>query len=209
MIQARLMRCRCNPLRYVPNKAANIVGAVLYFVVAIALTVRECGSCCVESTLSLADSHRPPADPSEHFRFRANYFLCLVIGAYCEAIGLVLRIIFRNQLHSQGVYIAMYLFVVLSPCAFLAGDYILLGRIAGHLDGARYLRPLKPNLISWTFVISDVITFLIQAAGGGLSISKTISTAEAGGHIFLAGIAIQMASFLVFSVLWAIFAYRV
>ncbi|RSH92801.1 hypothetical protein EHS25_008247 [Saitozyma podzolica] len=174
----------CNPLRYVPNKAANIVGAVLYFVVAIALTV-------------------------QHFRFRANYFLCLVIGAYCEAIGLVLRIIFRNQLHSQGVYIAMYLFVVLSPCAFLAGDYILLGRIAGHLDGARYLRPLKPNLISWTFVISDVITFLIQAAGGGLSISKTISTAEAGGHIFLAGIAIQMASFLVFSVLWAIFAYRV
>jgi hypothetical protein len=103
----------------------------------------------------------------------------------------------------------MYLFVVLSPCAFLAGDYILLGRIAGHLDGARYLRPLKPNLISWTFVISDVITFLIQAAGGGLSISKTISTAQAGGHIFLAGIAIQMASFLVFSVLWAIFAYRV
>ncbi len=107
-----------------------------------------------------------------------------------------------------------------------------------HLKAPQYLRPLKPNAISWTFVISDgelsraflaahvvsplasmkaivvqsltfpVITFLIQAAGGGLSISKNITTAEAGGRIFLAGIAAQMASFLLFTSLWAMFAVR-
>lgn len=55
---------------------------------------------------------------------------------------------------------------------------------------------------------STVITFLIQAAGGGLSISKQVKTAEAGGNIFLAGIAAQMASFLLFSSLWAMFAIR-
>ena len=40
--------------------------------------------------------------------------LVLVIGTYCEAIGLVLRVVLRNNLHSQGLYIVQYLFVVLS-----------------------------------------------------------------------------------------------
>lgn len=97
--------------------------------------------------------------------------LCLVIGAYCEAIGIVLRLVFRSYPHSSGVYIVLYLFVVLSvsqstshrdkdadkpqPCAFLAGDYILLGRLVSHLNAPEYLRPFKPKAISTIFVISD------------------------------------------------------
>lgn len=53
--------------------------------------------------------------------------LCLVIGTYTEGLGLVLRIVLRNNLHSEGIYIAQYLFVVLSvriphmvaPCILL------------------------------------------------------------------------------------------
>ena len=110
----------------------------------------------------------------ENWRHRANYMLCLVIGTYCEGVGLVLRVVLRDQPHSTGLYIAQYLFVVLSvrspsfdivplyqgcahtqPCAFLAGDYILLGRIVSHLNAPQYIRPFKPGKISWTFVISD------------------------------------------------------
>lgn len=54
-----------------------------------------------------------------------------------------------------------------------------------------------------------VITFLIQAAGGGLSTSTNISQAQTGGNIFLAGIAIQMASFALFTVMWILFIVRV
>jgi hypothetical protein len=99
--------------------------------------------------------------------------LCLVIGAYCEGLGFVFRLVLRNNIHSNGVYIVMYLFVVLSvspsvlpdldsssrgrlqPCAFLAGDYILLGRLVQHLDAPQYLKPLKPGVVSWTFIVSD------------------------------------------------------
>jgi hypothetical protein len=45
---------------------------------------------------------------------RANYMLCLVIGAYCEGLGFVFRLVLRNNLHSSGIYIVMYLFIVLS-----------------------------------------------------------------------------------------------
>ncbi|ORX36045.1 putative integral to membrane protein [Kockovaella imperatae] len=174
----------CNPLRYVPSIPLNAVAAALYFTVAIILTFLN-------------------------YKWRANYMLCLVIGAYCEGLGLALRLALRNNLHSSGLYIVMYLFVVLSPCAFLAGDYILLGRLVQHLDGTQYLRPFKARLISRIFIISDVITFLIQAAGGGLSTANKPSVAETGGHIFLAGIAAQMGSFILFSFIWAMFAFRV
>ena len=61
-----------------------------------------------------------------HIRWRANYFLCLVIGAYCEAIGNLLRVILRNNLHSIGLYIAQYAFVVLSVSMIEAVDGITL-----------------------------------------------------------------------------------
>jgi len=54
-----------------------------------------------------------------------------------------------------------------------------------------------------------VITFLIQAAGGGLSTSDNIQQAQTGGNIFLAGIAVQMASFALFSGMWILFIVRV
>ncbi|WWC86354.1 uncharacterized protein L201_001227 [Kwoniella dendrophila CBS 6074] len=173
----------CNPLRYVPNKALNLTAAILYFIVAIILTYHS-------------------------FKQKANYFMCLVIGAWFEGLGLALRVAFRNNLHSTGLYIVCYLFVVLSPCAFLAGDYILLGRLVTYLDKNEHLKPLRGSWVSWTFIVSDIATFLIQAAGGGLSISKVPKTAEAGGHIFLAGIAAQLASFVLFSFMWILFGYR-
>lgn len=40
--------------------------------------------------------------------------LCLIIGAYCEGLGLCFRLMVRNDVHSTGKYIVMYLFVVLS-----------------------------------------------------------------------------------------------
>ncbi|WVR05957.1 hypothetical protein IAU60_002984 [Kwoniella sp. DSM 27419] len=174
---------RCNPLRYIPNKAINIAAAVLYFIVAAILTFHA-------------------------FRKPANWFLALVIGAWFEGLGLVLRVVFRTNPHGTGLYIVCYLFVVLSPCAFLAGDYILLGRLVSFVGGDRHLRPFKPALVSWIFIISDIVTFLIQAAGGGLSISKNITQAQAGGNIFLAGIAAQLASFVLFSFMWILFGIR-
>jgi hypothetical protein len=57
--------------------------------------------------------------------------------------------------------------------------------------------------------LCPVVTFLIQAAGGGLSISKDLNQARMGGRIFLAGIAAQFASFTLFTGMWALFFIRV
>lgn len=59
-------------------------------------------------------------------------------------------------------------FILLSPCLFLAQDYMLLPRLARWLDAEASLF-LRPSRIVKIFVWSDVLTFLLQAGGGGLT----------------------------------------
>ena len=57
------------------------------------------------------------------------------------------------------------------------------------------------------FVISDVVTFLIQAAGGGMQTAKG-PIVITGNHVFLAGVVLQMASYVFFSFLMLVAHYR-
>jgi hypothetical protein len=77
---------------------------VLYFIVAIILTICESALFGTRLKLTVIGA----------VKRRANWFMVLVIGAWCEGIGLALRLGVRQNLHSTGLYIAQYLFVVLS-----------------------------------------------------------------------------------------------
>lgn len=57
------------------------------------------------------------------------------------------------------------------PCAFIAADYVLLGRLARHL-GCGQLLLISPHKITYAYVASDISTFLIQAIGGSISVSS-------------------------------------
>ncbi|WVQ70918.1 hypothetical protein IAR50_000443 [Cryptococcus sp. DSM 104548] len=172
----------CNPLRYIPNKALNILAAALFFLVALILSIWA-------------------------FKRKANYFLAIVVGAWAEGVGFVLRVVLRKNVHSVPLYVICNLFIILSPCAFLAADYVLLGRLVQHLNAQECIRPLKAKRISLLFILSDVTTFIIQAIGGALAVSS--SKAKLGGNILLAGIVAQMASFVFFTVVCFLFGLRV
>jgi hypothetical protein len=64
------------------------------------------------------------------------------------------------------------------PCAFLATDYMLLARLASTFDTQVSERCLliRASRLAKLFVCSDVITFLLQAAGGGLMSSGSMAS---------------------------------
>ncbi|KAF8312247.1 RTA1-domain-containing protein [Clavulina sp. PMI_390] len=173
-----------NPLRYIPSNVLTGISVSLYFII----------SCTMLWLLNKS-------------RWSARYMLCVIIGGFCMAFGLAMRFALAKKPDNSGIYIVEYMFVVLSPCAFIAGNYILLGRLSRHLDmGHRLL--VSPLKITRIFVISDITTFLIQASGGGLSTSHQLTTAETGAHIFLAGLALQMASYAFFTCVYLVFLWR-
>jgi len=172
-----------NPLGYIASNSLTTVGISIVLVIALIHTFWT-------------------------FRYRPKWMLALVIGEYCYAVGFAIRYLVHSNPDSTGIYIAEDMFIVLSPCAFIAADYVLLGRLARFLSCGEYI-PLPINKVAVIFVTSDISTFLIQAAGGTLSISTNPTTASAGSHIFLAGLVLQLASFTIFTLMYIRFLYMV
>ncbi|KAG6890218.1 hypothetical protein C0995_010229 [Termitomyces sp. Mi166 len=144
-----------NPLKYIATDSLTAVSFALVMVVAISQTY------CV-------------------FKWGAKWMLSLVIGEYCFAFGLSMRFALNRHPDSLSTYIVEDMFVVLSPCAFIAADYVLLGRMATYLGLDKHLL-VSPRKITAAFVTSDVTTFLIQAAGGGLSAAAKTEKANRTG----------------------------
>ncbi|PWN32224.1 RTA1-domain-containing protein [Meira miltonrushii] len=181
-------------LDYVPNLAGNAIFGVLYSVLCLVLFYH---------TLFL---QRKPQ----------KWALTLPIGTFFAALGYWLRIPMRTSQHNESLYTVMYLFVVLSPAAFLAFNYIAFGRLTAALEGERpsnvkrksqYLF-IPPRWVKIIFVTSDVCTFCVQAAGGGMQTSNDYQTANTGNNVFLAGVSAQGASYLLFTALILVAHYR-
>ncbi|TFK43477.1 RTA1-like protein [Crucibulum laeve] len=173
-----------NPLKYI---ASNALTAVAFSLVLLVALIQ---SWCI-------------------WRWGAKWMLSMVIGAYTFSFGLATRFGLHLHPQSKGLYIVEYLFVVLSPCAFIAADYVLLGRLARHLKADQHLL-ISPRRITIVFITSDITTFLIQAIGGAMSVSANApDRALAGSRVFLAGLAAQLLSFFVFTCLYIVFLNRV
>ncbi|KAF9219844.1 hypothetical protein BS17DRAFT_760233 [Gyrodon lividus] len=142
------------------------------------------------------------------FRYGTKWMMAMVIGEYTYVVGFGCRFVLHYKPDSQGMYIVEYMFIVLSPCAFIAANYVLLGRLSSHLSCTEHLL-LPVRLLTPVFVSSDITTFLIQAVGGGMSVSHSPSQVLTSSHIFLAGLVVQLVSFLTFSCIYSRFLYRV
>ncbi|TXT07725.1 uncharacterized protein COLE_04649 [Cutaneotrichosporon oleaginosum] len=127
---------------------------------------------------------------------RPKYMLWITIGTFTMAVGFGARIPMTNDPGSLGIYVVTTLFTLLSPCAFLAQDYVLLPRLASWLDAEDCLF-LSARLVARIFIGSDICTFLIQAAGGGMTAIES-----------MASIGEKCISFGLFWILLVVFAFR-
>ncbi|KAJ7124153.1 RTA1 like protein-domain-containing protein [Mycena epipterygia] len=149
----------------------------------------------------------------QHFTItpRRPFMLTLILGVAAMATGFALRIIYANPPFTLGKYIAMDLFILLSPCLFLATDYMLLARLAASFDKAVSDRCLliRSSRIVKFFVWSDVTTFFLQSSGGGLTATKSATLANLGNKIVLIGLTVQAVSFLLFTCVLVVFGWRI
>ena len=77
------------------------------------------------------------------------------------AIGFVLRPVVRANQDSLGLFVTMQLFIVTSPAAFIAFNYITFGRFLRTRVGDGYCF-LRAEVVARVFILCDVTTFIIQ-----------------------------------------------
>lgn len=97
--------------------------------------------------------------------------------------------------------------LTIAPAFISAAIYVSLARIIGvYTTGASRIKQRTSSLI---FVAFDVVSLLLQAAGGAITTSNDDSTVQAGINIMIAGLASQVASLTLYLAVCVDFGLRI
>ncbi|GJP97234.1 hypothetical protein CBS115989_6515 [Aspergillus niger] len=144
-------------------------------------------------------------------RYRTwGYLTGLFGGLLLEIIGYAGRIQMHYNPFKFNPYLEYLICLTIAPALLSASIYICLTRII-IIYGAEISR-LKPKTYTYLFVFCDLVSLILQAAGGAITSTADADQADlaqTGIDIMIAGLASQVVSLVLFMGLCADFAYRV
>ncbi|KAF2121385.1 RTA1 like protein-domain-containing protein [Lophiotrema nucula] len=181
-----------NPYIYDPSVPAAIIGAIIFPAISLFLIY-------------------------QYFRYRSYFFWCAIIGVGMYTIGFICRIISATDELEDLSFLISFLMVLLAPSFLAAACYTAFSRVVWFSCPSERLsfRTLWcfPRWITPTFVLFDLLSFVVQFVGAGLisrsydhdeshdrSIEETERKATTGRVILVLGLILQMSCFASFAV---------
>jgi len=141
------------------------------------------------------------------YRHRSLYFTAFTIGGYFQVVGYCGRIWSHFDNTSIGGFVMQAILILVAPALYAASIYMILGRLIASIHAERLsMIPLK--WMTKIFVTGDVISFFLQAGGGGIQSAGTLELYELGEKIIIVGLFVQLAIFGFFIVTTIIFNVR-
>ena len=119
-----------------------------------------------------------------------------------EFVGYCARASAHNKTGKLMPYIFQNFFILVAPALFAASIYMTLGRIIRSVKGEK-LSLVRVDRLTKTFVIGDIMSFLIQSGSAGLMFSS--STVNIGQAMVVGGLFIQIIMFGLFALTAVIF----
>jgi hypothetical protein len=116
----------------------------------------------------------------------------------------------RGNLHCIRAYLTQYRNLIpltIAPALLTAGIYLCLGRVIVAV-GSENSR-LKPKMYTYIFVGCDLLSLILQGAGGGMAATARDSKGSRNGvNIMIAGLVSQVITMSLFLALWCDFVLR-
>ena len=112
-----------------------------------------------------------------------------------EAVGYTGRAQSHFDQWKRSAFVMQSLLLLIAPALFAASIYIILGRVILLTDGDKYSL-IRQKWLTKVFVAGDVLSLLVQGAGGG--IMATYNGMETGEKIVITGLFIQIIFFAFF-----------
>ncbi|GJC86085.1 protein RTM1 [Colletotrichum liriopes] len=140
-------------------------------------------------------------------RARSWYFIAFTVGGLFETIGYAGRIISHGNKDSVPAYSVQAILILVAPALFAASIYMILSRIITSLR-AQHLSIIPVKWLTKAFVCGDVVSFSLQAAGGGIQASGTIKAYDTGEKIIIGGLFVQIVVFGFFVFVSVLFHHR-
>lgn len=96
-----------------------------------------------------------------------GFTLAMFLGISLEAMGYVSRIMLHKNPFDKDTFILYLIFLTIAPAFLSAGIYLCLSRIV-VLFGT-HLSRVKPRTYTIIFCTSDLVSLILQGAGGALA----------------------------------------
>ncbi|POR38621.1 Sphingoid long-chain base transporter RSB1 [Tolypocladium paradoxum] len=134
--------------------------------------------------------------------------VALMLGLVCEVLGYAGRVMsWRNPWDENGFFMQICCLTI-GPAFVAAGIYLCLRRIVSAFGPENSRIP--PEYYTRIFIPCDVVSLILQAAGGGMAAVSIHGSGSAatGTHIMIAGLAFQVATIVGFIIASLDFALR-
>ncbi|KAJ9631027.1 hypothetical protein H2203_001555 [Taxawa tesnikishii (nom. ined.)] len=144
------------------------------------------------------------------FRYRRwwGFASAMALGTVLEGVGYISRIILHNDPFSDVGFKLNVVLLTFAPAFLSAGIYLLLKQLTITFSPA--LSRLRPAWYTYIFITCDLVSIVLQGAGGALSAAaETKSALDNGEHIMVAGLVLQVFTLAVFGYLVAEYGVRV
>ncbi|KAF5544685.1 parasitic phase-specific PSP-1 [Fusarium phyllophilum] len=114
---------------------------------------------------------------------------------------------YQPNVPANAIFIAVLICITIAPVFFSAAIYVLLSQVINFVN---------PNIsrfpafyFGWIFIPSDIVSLILQAVGGALSVTGADKHAiEVGERISLAGLIFQVVTLVCFCTLFADYVIR-
>ncbi|CCK71125.1 RTA1 domain-containing protein KNAG_0G00690 [Huiozyma naganishii CBS 8797] len=133
-------------------------------------------------------------------------YIPLLVGGLVELAGYIGRAASAWNQDKMGPYIVQTVLLLIAPTLYAATIYMLFGRLA-HLLFAEKIMIMPARWNTLIFVLGDVASLLMQAAGGGMMAGE--DSRKAGSDIVTVGLFVQIAFFGLFIINEFIFYFKV
>ncbi|KIV99231.1 uncharacterized protein PV09_09095 [Verruconis gallopava] len=129
-------------------------------------------------------------------KYRAWFFIPMVIGGTCEAFGYYGRSWSASQPKNIDPYIMQVLLLMGAPPFISATLYMALTRVVTAVHHERKLK-----WVTNIYVMIDIIAFLSQIAGSGLQATNDSKIIEIGERVVLGGLIFQLVALVIFLII--------
>jgi len=138
-----------------------------------------------------------------------SFMSWLCLGLIGEAVGYIGRIMLNDNIFSFNGFLIYLIPLTIAPAFITASIYLCLARVIYIVDPNLMHTRLKPMTYTKIFVTFDIISLVLQGAGGGVAATANDKKgSDMGVNIMIAGLAFQVVSLLIFIGLCSDFAWR-
>lgn len=126
------------------------------------------------------------------------FYIPLVLGGVCEVIGFITRSISVFSKGNLNSFIAQRVCILIAPNLFMTTMYLIFGKLVQLINISNHFI-FSETVNRRLFVTGNIAGSILQGVGGGISSDGTHADYEKGKKLIIAGLAIQLGIFVIFS----------